>query len=244
MVQMMYSTQATVLPISREMALQPLMSQEEMPVTALLVDDHALFRVGLKRLLNALGISVVGEASNGRDGVRLAAELRPDVVVMDTDMPIMCGIEATRLITAQPDAPVVMVLASEESTDVLDAILAGATSYLFKHADATELAQGIKRAAAGESALAPSVTVSLVARLRELEAARRAEAQRSVPVALTLREREVLRLVADGRDNCTIGRELYISSSTVKNHVAAILNKLGASNRAQAAAEAVRIGLA
>lgn len=241
---MKYSTQAIVLPNSKEMALQPLMSQEELPITALLVDDHALFRVGLRRLLNALGISVVGEASNGRDGVRLAAELRPDVVVMDTDMPIMSGIEATRLITSEPNAPVVLVLASEDSTDVLDSILAGATSFLFKHADAAELAQGIKRAAAGESALAPSVTVRLVSRLRELESARQVETQRSAPVSLTLREREVLRLVADGRDNCTIGRELYISSSTVKHHVAAILSKLGASNRAQAAAEAVRIGLA
>jgi DNA-binding NarL/FixJ family response regulator len=226
------------------MAIQPLSSYEEMPVRALLVDDHALFRVGLRRLLNALGISVVGEASNGRDGVRLAQELRPDVVVMDLDMPVMDGIEATRLITEDADAPAVLILASGESTDVFDALLAGATSFLFKHADAAELAQGIKRAAVGESALDPSVAVSLVARLRELESANRVVNARSVPAALTLREREVLRLVAEGRDNGAIGKELYISASTVKNHVAAILGKLGATNRAQAAAEAVRIGLA
>jgi len=241
---MKYSMQGGILPMNSVMAIQPLTSLDELPVRALLVDDNVLFRVGLRRLLNALGVSVIGEASNGRDGVRLATELRPDVVVMDTDMPIMNGIEATRQIASGPNAPAILILASEETADVLDALLAGAASFLFKHADAAELAHGIKRAAAGESALAPSVAVSLVARLRVLESSRRVETHLSASAALTLREREVLRLVADGRDNCAIGQELFISPSTVKNHVAAILHKLGAANRAQAAAQAVRVGLA
>lgn len=241
---MKYSTQADHLPITSGMALQPLTSDGNAPVRALLVDDHALFRVGLKRLLNALGISVVGEASNGRDAVRLSAELHPDVVVMDTQMPVMDGIEATRLICAQLNAPPVLILAASQTPDVLDAILAGAQSFLFKDSDAKTLAEGIRRAAAGESTLAPSIASSLVERLRELESARRATQPAAIPAALTEREREVLRLVACGRDNIAIGSELYISASTVKHHVAAILSKLGASNRAQAAAEAVRIGIA
>lgn len=223
---------------------QPLTSNDAAPVQALLADSNALFRVGLKRLLHALGISVIGEASNGRDALRLAAELRPDVVVIDMELPILSGLEATRLIAELPDAPPVMVLAAAQTTDVLDALLAGARSFLFKDADARMLADGIRRAAAGEATLAPSITISLVERLRELESERRVESTHVAAATLTRREQDVLRLVACGRDNNAIGSELYISASTVKHHVAAILDKLGASNRAQAAAEAVRIGLA
>lgn len=237
------SMMAEVLPMRGLMA-QPLTYDEAAPVRALLADNNALFRVGLKRLLNALGIAVVGEASNGRDAVRLASELRPDVVVIDTELPMLSGLEATKLISEMSDGPQVMVLATAQTTDVLDALLAGARSFLFKDADARVLADGIKRAAAGEATLAPSITISLVERLRELEATRAVEVPRVSANVLTPREQQVLRLVAGGRDNTSIGSELFISSSTVKHHVAAILDKLGASNRAQAAAEAVRIGLA
>jgi DNA-binding NarL/FixJ family response regulator len=219
----------------------PLSHDETAPVRALLADDYALYRLGLARALTALGISIVGEASNGMDAVRLAAELRPDVVVMDTDMPILDGIEATRQITALTRPPAVLVLADSHSTDILDALLAGATSFLLKDAEVTVLAEGIRQAAAGQSALAPSVAGALVERLRELETARRPV--RECPSALTGRERQVLSLVAEGRDNAAIGQALCISSSTAKHHVAAILDKLGANNRAQAAADAVRFGL-
>lgn len=214
------------------------------PVRVLLVDDHALFRVGLRRTLGALGLAVIGEASTGTDAVRLTSELRPDVVVLDAELPAGSGIDAVRAIAALAGGPRVLALASARSAGAMDALLAGACGFLVKDADVQDLAHGIRQAAAGQCALAPSIAGDLVQRLRELEAGRRATSVargRSAP--LTGREQEVLRLVAVGRDNPAIGRELYISPATVKHHVAAILDKLGAANRAQAAAEAVRIGL-
>jgi DNA-binding NarL/FixJ family response regulator len=219
------------------------MSIHRDPVRALLADDHAVFRSGLRRVLAAKGISVIGEASNGRDAVRLTAELRPDVVVMDTHMPIMTGVEATRLICSRSGAPVVVVLADAATDDVLDAILAGAQGCLSRDADANTLAAGIEQAAAGNATLTSVIADAVVKRLRYLETERRKIERRKTVDYLTQRERQVLTLVANGRDNVAIGKELFISSSTVKHHVAAILEKLGASNRAQAAAEAVRIGL-
>lgn len=229
---------------------QPLMNSESLPVRALIADDYVLFRMGLSRALVACGIMIVGEAGNGREAVRMAAELKPDVVVMDTDMPVMGGLEATREIMKLPNAPAVLMLADAEgnasgdarSTSVLDALLAGARSFLLKDGDVADLAEGIRRAAAGESALSPSVAGALVERLRELESERRHESRRA-PSALTGREQQVLTLVVEGRDNAAIGQELSISASTAKHHVAAILEKLGAANRTQAAAEAVRFGL-
>jgi len=217
---------------------------EEFAVRAVLADDYVLFRVGLRRALTALGIAVVGEASNGRDAVNLARELRPDVVIMDTDMPMMSGIDATRRIAELPNAPAILVLADAQSTDILDALLAGARSFLFKDSDPSDLADAVRRAARGESALAPSVTRALVERLRELEGDRLVSTRRYCPSALTGRERQVLTLVAEGRDNAGIGQALFISPSTAKHHVASVLGKLGVTNRAQAAAEAVRFGLA
>lgn len=218
-------------------------SYAEDPVSVLLVDAQALYRVGLRRVLTAMGIAIIGEASNGRDAIRLASELRPDVIVMDTDLPDVSGIEITSSLACLPDAPPVLILTRAQTPDVLDALIAGAHSYLFKTADASELVNGIRRAAIGETTLAPTVARDLVDRLRELESVRCSSVPRE-HAKLTQRECDVLRLVAGGRDNQSIGAELYISPSTVKHHVAAILDKLGASNRAQAAAEAVRIGLA
>ncbi|MCW2998374.1 MAG: two component transcriptional regulator, LuxR family [Solirubrobacterales bacterium] len=213
-------------------------------ITTLLVDDNTLFRQGTRLLMRAHDITVLGEASNGRDAVRLAAELRPDVVVMDMDMPVMDGIQATSLISGGADAPSVLVLASVESNAALDAILAGARGLLLKESDGAQIAAGVRLAAAGQSALSPSIAGLLVRRMRELETARRAHAPRRADAGLTAREQDVLRLLTAGRDNPGIGEELYISSSTVKHHVASILDKLEVHNRVQAAVEAVRIGLA
>ena len=211
----------------------------------LLVDDHALFRMGMRKLLQAEGIDIVGEASNGRDGVRLARELTPDVVIMDLEMPVMDGVEATRrLLAAQEDAAVV-VLTATDGDEPLDALLAGASGFLLKNAGAPEIAGAVRAAAEGESSICPSVAGRLVERLRMLEAERRRlQSAQDAQIALTARETEVLRLLAAGRDNSAIAGSLFISPSTVKHHVAAILDKLGVDNRVQAAVEAVRIGVA
>lgn len=213
------------------------------PVTVLLVDDNLFFRRGLALGLVSAGMAIVGEASNGRDAVRLAAELRPDVVVMETDLPVMDGIEATARIAELPQAPPVVALAEDDSPAGLDAVLAGAVSFLVKGGGGDHIATGVRLAAEGDSVLSAQLTGQLVRRARELEAARRERDPHGTAGTLSSRECDVLRLVVEGRGNTDIGEELYISPSTVKQHVAAIVEKLGASNRIQAAATAVRIGL-
>lgn len=216
------------------------MGDEITPVRVLLVDQSEPFRAGLRTALRSLGIAVVGEASSGPGALRLVKEVRPDVVVID---PEMGGIDVTRQIAAMHDAPAVLVLADARTDAVLDALLAGACGCLLKHDEIDAVADGIRLAARGESSLAPSVAGELVKRLRELEKRRRLAVRDVCPSVLTRREQQVLALLAQGRDNATIGEELFLSSSTVKHHVARILGKLGATSRAQAAAEAARFGL-
>lgn len=213
-------------------------------VTALIVDDNVFFRRGLGLQLLAAGVQIVGEASNGRDAVRLAAELRPDVVVLDTDLPLLDGVAATAQIIALPQPPAVVALADDDRDAALDAVLAGAVCFLCKGAGPEHIAAGVQMAAAGESVLSAAVTGQLVRRARELEVARRTRDPHGAGAGLSTRECDVLRLVVEGRGNTDIGQELYISPSTVKQHVASIIDKLGVSNRVQAAAEAVRIGIA
>jgi len=209
------------------------------PVTVLLVDDHALFRRGLRELLDEHGFLVVGEASNGAAGVRLTAELRPDVVLMDLDMPGMDGQQATRAIIEQGGRSRVLVLTiSVSDEDVLAAITAGAAGYLLKDADVAEMVAGVRAAAAGDSRISPAMMTSVVRRLREHE--RAIHGPVGAAAALTEREREVLRLVAQGRDNAEIAAGLHLSGSTVKRHVANLLEKLGVANRVQAAVYGVR----
>lgn len=210
----------------------------------LLADDNLLFRRGLRALLQGAGMDVVGEAADGRSAVRLAFELCPDVVLMDTEMPVLDGIAATALIADAPDPPAVVVLAGARTPAAVDAILAGARCMLLKTAEPAEIVEATRLAAAGQSSLSPVVAGLVVTRMCELERAARA---RDVAIGernLTARESDVLRLLAAGRDNAAIGEELFISPSTVKHHVAAILDKLGVQNRVQAAVAAVRIGLA
>ena len=209
----------------------------------LLVDDHALFRRGLRRVLAEHGFEVVGEASNGEAGARMASELRPDLVVMDLHMPILSGVEATRRIrTADPDARIVVLTISEDEGDVVDALLAGASGYLLKDAEPDVIAQGLNAAADGSALISPAATATLIARVREQEAA--AGPPTAAPEDLTDREVEILRLVAQGLDNTQIADQLFLSPSTVKNHVSSILGKLGVEGRVQAAVLAVRSGLA
>jgi DNA-binding NarL/FixJ family response regulator len=185
---------------------------------------------------------IVGEAPNGKVAVQMAHDLHPDVVVMDYSMPVMDGIEATRAIMADdPAARVFMLTITADETHVLDAMLAGACGYELKDASAANLVYGITAAAQGQSLISPRIAAHLVKRLREVGTARPAAADQAGD--LTTREVEILRLVAEGKENSQIATELYISPKTVKNHVASILDKLSIENRIQAAVFAVRVGI-
>jgi DNA-binding NarL/FixJ family response regulator len=210
-------------------------------IRVLLAEDHALFRQGLRELLGAAGLAVVGEASDGVNAVRLARELRPDVVVMDLNMPRMDGIDATSEIMNGDKPPVVLVLTvSTTSDDVLDAIAAGAAGYLLKDAEAAEIVNAVRNASAGRSPLSPTIAGAVVRRVREQTVTTE---QPEDLLSLSGRETEILRLVALGRDNTEIAQELYLSPSTVKNHVSSILEKLGVESRVQAAVRAARGGI-
>jgi len=208
----------------------------------LVVDDHDLFRTGLRSLLEEHGVQVVGEASNGEQAVRLSRELAPDVVVMDLNMPGMTGVEATRKISGVvPLARVVVLTISDQDTDVIDAIVAGACGYLLKDASIDDLLRGISSAAIGESLISPHIAAKVLQRVRAANTLPgAADAIRS---ELSDREIEVLKLIANGKDNSEIARELFISPKTVKNHISNILMKLQIENRIQAAVYAVRSGI-
>jgi DNA-binding NarL/FixJ family response regulator len=210
-------------------------------ISVLLAEDHALFRQGLRELLTTAGLSVIGEASDGINAVRLARELRPDVVVMDLNMPRMDGIDATSEIMKSEQPPIVLVLTvSTTNDDVLDAIAAGASGYLLKDAAADEIGNAVRSASAGGSTLSPTIAGAVVRRVREHSSN---VEQPEALLALSDREAEILRLVAQGRDNTEIAQELYLSPSTVKNHVSSILEKLGVDSRVQAAVRAARAGI-
>ena len=207
-----------------------------------IVDDHDLFRTGLKSLLEEHGVQVVGEASSGDQAVRLVLELAPDVVVMDLNMPGMTGVEATRKINGvAPLSRVVVLTISDQDADVLDAIVAGACGYLLKDSSIDDLLRGIRAAAIGESLISPHIASKVLQRVRSASTLPGgADAIRS---ELSEREIDVLKLIANGKDNAEIARQLFISPKTVKNHISNILMKLQIENRIQAAVYAVRSGI-
>ncbi len=208
----------------------------------LLVDDHDLFRAGLRTLLEAEGVHVVGEARTGTDAVAEIRTLAPDVVVMDLNMPGISGVEATAKIAMfAPLTRVLVLSASDQDADVMDAIMAGACGYLLKEASIGELLAGIRAAATGESLISPAIASKVLQRLRASEASAR---RGSTASELSDRELQVLRLIANGNDNAQIAAELHISPKTVKNHISNILMKLQIENRIQAAVFAVRSGIA
>jgi DNA-binding NarL/FixJ family response regulator len=208
----------------------------------LLVDDHDLFRTGLRNLLEEQTVQVVGEAADGAQAIRMVRELAPDVVVMDLNMPGMSGVEATRQVTTlAPLTRVVVLTISDQDEDVMNAILAGACGYLMKDSSIQDLMQGIKAASIGESLISPHIAAKVLQRMRatgtnEADAA-------MIRAELSDREIEVLKLIANGKDNAQIAADLHISPKTVKNHISNILMKLQIDNRIQAAVYAVRSGI-
>jgi two-component system, NarL family, response regulator LiaR len=212
-------------------------------IRTLVVDDHDLFRRGLRELLEEQGIRVIAEASNAEDAVALTARARPDVVVMDLNLPRLSGVDATRrVLTADPDARVVVLTVSADERTVLDALLAGACGYLLKDATVEEIAAGVRAAAAGQSFVSPRITHHVLGRLRGSAGSDDRPAPEQAN--LSAREIEILRLVAEGCDNDQIAERLVLSPRTVKNHVSSILAKLDMDNRVQAAVYAVRRGIA
>ena len=212
-------------------------------VRVLLVDDHDLFRTGLRTLLEEQGVEIVGEAANGDEAVQLVEEHAPDVVLMDLDMPGKGGIEATREIVAvAPLTRIVVLTISDEDADVMDAVVAGACGYLLKDATIHDLLRGIAAASKGESLISPSIAAKVLQRVRA--SSPDMEAAETLLTQLSDRELQVLKLIANGQDNAQIAGELFISAKTVKNHISNILLKLAIENRIQAAVYAVRSGLA
>lgn len=200
-----------------------------------------MFRTALRQLLEENGpLRVVGEAATGEGAVSQVREHAPDVVVMDLSMPGLGGVEATRLIIDEaPHTSVVVLTVSEEASDVVDAIVAGACGYLLKSASIDELIAGIRAAAAGDALISPGIAGRLLSHVRE----QATPASPSPATQLSARELDVLKLVAEGKDNAEIAAELFISPKTVKNHISNILMKLQISNRIQAAVYAVRRGI-
>jgi NarL family two-component system response regulator LiaR len=208
----------------------------------LLVDDHDLFRTGLRNLLEEQGIQIVGEASAGAEAVRGVRELAPDVVIMDLNMPGMNGVEATRqIVAAAPLTRVLVLTISDQDADVMDAILAGACGYLMKDASIQELLRGLRAAAVGESLISPHIAAKMLQRMRA--SSPHSEMEKSIRAELSDREIQVLKLIANGKDNAQIAADLHISPKTVKNHISNILMKLQIDNRIQAAVYAVRSGI-
>ena len=206
-----------------------------MTIRVLLADDHKVVRRGLRMFLEFdEEFEVVGEAVNGAEAVRLALELKPDVVLMDLVMPVMDGISAIRAIRDQSSSTEVVALTSVlDDGSVIGAIRAGAIGYLLKDTDDEELRRAIRAAAAGQVQLAPEAAARLMREVRVPEA----------PPNLTDRETDVLRLVAAGLANKEIARRLAVGEETVKSHVSAILAKLGVQSRTQAALHAARLGI-
>ncbi|WP_072314340.1 response regulator [Agrococcus sp. Marseille-P2731] len=202
-------------------------------IRVVVADDHPVVRGGLVALLaEASDIEVVGQAADGDALVRVALEQRPDVVLTDLRMPGVGGAEATRRIRAALEATHVLILTTYETdADILAATEAGATGYLLKAAPPLEIFAGIRAAARGERAMAPSVARAL------------AERQRTPAIALSAREREVLALMKQGSTNAAIGATLFIGEATVKSHVQSIFSKLGVRDRTSAVAIALQRGL-
>lgn len=212
-----------------------------MTIRVMVVDDQTMVRAGFRLLLaDEPDIEVVAEASNGRDAVAQAARFRPDVILMDIRMPEMDGLEATRRILASDTEARVLVLTTFDLDDyVFEALRAGASGFVLKDEPPEQLIAAVRTIAAGEALLSPTVTRRVIQRF----AAVRRQAPPTAVAELTARELEVFRLISQGLSNAEIGKELFISDTTVKTHVTRLLQKLDLRDRAQAIVLAYQTGL-
>jgi two-component system response regulator DegU len=228
-----------------------------MTVRLVLADDHTMLRESLRRSLEAKGLDVVGEASDGEEAVRLVAELKPDVVLMDVSMPVLDGVEATRQIRRETAGVQVVMLTMHADQEVLvRALRAGAAGYLVKDCTTDDVVQAVQQAASGEATLSPEVAAAMLAEAHRPEAATPAGgptarvdevpagmAARPGDNVISRREEEVLQLIAEGASTTEVAERLFISVKTVKNHLASVYQKLDSRDRTQAVLRAVRMGI-
>jgi DNA-binding NarL/FixJ family response regulator len=206
-------------------------------VRILVVDDHALFRAGLVSLLTTIPeFEIVGEAGDGREALSLVAEEKPDVVLLDVNMPVMGGVEMVEALQENDQPRILMLTISKHDEDLFGAIAAGADGYLLKDAEPEELRRAINLVAEGKSVLSPEVTSRVL---------KVVSSSHGIPpdVALSKREMDVLKCLAKGMTSAQIAKDLFISENTVKTHVRHILEKLEASNRAEAVSRAIQLGI-
>ncbi|MCY1703432.1 MULTISPECIES: response regulator transcription factor [Deinococcus] len=210
-------------------------------IRVLLVDDHALFRQGLRSLLESEGMRVIGEAANGREALRFAADTHPDVILMDIQMPELDGVKATQnILEIDPSAKVIMITMYRQDRYVFEAVKAGARGYVLKDADSSALLDAIRRVAAGEALLNPDMAQNVLDDFRD----KREELPQEKHNDLNERETMILKLLAQGFSNQDIALRLDISEKTVRNRLSEIFTKLQLNNRTQAALYAIREGIA
>jgi len=210
-----------------------------MTIRLMLADDHRMLREGLSRSMSEHGFDVCGEARDGLEAVNMALSLRPDVILMDVSMPEMDGVEACRQIrNSGVDTKVVMLTMHADQEVLANAIRAGACGYLVKDCSTEEIADAVRMASNGDTALSPQLAASMLDEVRKLEMAPSREER-----VVTKREEEVLQAIADGCSTCEVAEQMYISQKTVKNHLASIYQKLDARDRTQAVLQAVRMGI-
>ena len=210
----------------------------------LLIDDHALFRVGLKGLLERSGITVIGCAGNGREGIELVDKLNPDIVLLDMRIPDMSGVEVLQALRSKgAKQPVVMLTTSDRKQDLVDSLKSGAQGYLLKDMEPNELITALHSIMEGKTVVAPDLTSVLAQAVSDTDEETEEEEVETPFAALTPREMEILTHLAIGQSNKVIARDLGISIGTVKLHVKAILRKLGVHSRVEAAVMAVENGI-
>lgn len=208
-----------------------------MTIRILLVDDYTLFRSGLKALLSRQpDFEIVGEASDGLEGVKLAEQLKPDLVLLDLDMPVMSGTEAlAQMLASNRELPVVMLTVSEDAEDLKEAFVLGARGYLVKNIDAEYLVNSVRQVVAGESVMSPEMTSKFVNGIRAKHLSLMPEVRPETVKSLTERERQILGCLAQGASNREMANLLNMSESTVKAHLQRIMRRFDFSSRVQAA---------